>query len=168
MTTQVDEKIKETVGPALGRVASGVHIVTVAHSDETGGNDGMLATWVIQASFNPPLLTVAVNSERAIYKSLKKGAEFGVNVLSKDNMDIFKSFAKPHTEGMDRFEGHELLDDIEGPPAFKKAVSYLKCTVKEVVEGGDHDIVIGEIKDGRLLNEGAEPMTHSRKNGFQY
>ena len=113
MTTQVDEKIKETVGPALGRVASGVHIVTVAHSDETGGNDGMLATWVIQASFNPPLLTVAVNSERAIYKSLKKGAEFGVNVLSKDNMDIFKSFAKPHTEGMDRFEGHELLDDMD-------------------------------------------------------
>ena len=83
-------------------------------------------------------------------------------------MDIFKNFAKPHEDGMDRFEGLELLDEVSGPPAFKNAVSYLKCTVKKVAEAGDHDIVIAEINDGITMNADAEPMTHIRKNGFQY
>ena len=165
MTTTVDEKTKEKVGPALGKVASGVYIVTV---DGENGKDGMLATWIVQAGFNPPMLSVAVNKERAIYSALKRDAQFGVNVLSKENMDIFKNFAKPLEEGMDRFDGLELLNDLDGPPAFKNAVSYLKCKVKEVFVGGDHNLILGEIIDGRLMNESGEPMTHTRKNGFQY
>lgn len=163
MTTQVDEKTKEKVGPALGRIASGVHIVTIADSD---GRDGMLATWISQASFSPPMVSVAVNKERPIYNKLKKGAEFGINIISKNNMDIFKSFAKPHADGLDRFEGHELLDD--NLPVFAKAVSFLKCKVLDVASGGDHDVVIAEIVDAKLMNGDDEPMTHVRKNGFQY
>ena len=87
MTISVDEKVKETVGPALGRVASGVYIVTIGDASE---KDGMLTTWISQASFNPPMVTVAVNRERAIHPKMKPGAFFGVNVLSKENMDIFK------------------------------------------------------------------------------
>lgn len=165
MTISVDEKTKEKIGPALGKLASGVHIVTV--SDDTG-NDGMLATWISQASFAPPMVCVAVNKERAIYSKLKEGAQFGINVLSKDNMDIFKSFAKPHEDGLDRFEGLDLCEEVNGPPAFKKAVSYMKCTVKSVAAAGDHDVVIAEVEDGMLFNQDAEPMTHVRKNGFQY
>ena len=82
-------------------------------------------------------------------------------------MDIFKNFAKPHEDGMDRFEGLDLIEDTN-PPAFKNAVSYLKCTVKNVAEGGDHDVVIAEITDAITMNAEAEPMTHVRKNGFQY
>lgn len=165
MTISVDEKVKETIGPALGKIASGVYIVTIGDGNE---RDGMLTTWINQASFNPPCVSVAVNKERAIHPKMTKDALFGVNVLSKENMDIFKSFAKPHEEGLDRFKDLDVANDIEGPPAFSKAVSYLKCKVKSTTDAGDHDIVIAEIVDAKLLNDELEPMTHIRKNGFQY
>lgn len=165
MTTTVDEKIKEKIGPALGKIVSGVYIVTVG---KDSARDGMLATWIVQAGFNPPMLTVAIQKDRAIFSALKEGAEFGVNVLSKENMDIFKNFAKPHEDGIDRFEGLDLLEEIDGPPAFKNAVSYLRCKVKEILTASDHDLVLGEVVDARLIKESGDPMFHTRKNGFQY
>ena len=160
MTTATTE-LKEKVGPAIGKIASGVHIVTTA---KDGKDDGMLATWVAQAGFEPPSVVVSVNKQRDLLKSLSVGDKFTVNILSKGNMDIFKAFAKPHNDG--KFEGLKTQKTSAGP-AFSDAVSYMCATVKSVTEAGDHVVVLGEIYDGALLND-EEPMTHIRKNGFQY
>lgn len=161
MTTATAE-LKEKVGPAIGKIASGVHIVTTA---KDGKDDGMLATWIAQAGFEPPSLVVSVNKQRDLLKSLAVGDKFTVNILSKGNMEIFKAFAKPHNEG--KFESlHTRV--TAGGPAFTDAVSYMCATVKSTTEAGDHVVVLGEIFDGELLNGEAEPMIHIRKNGFQY
>jgi len=155
--------LKERVGPAIGRLASGVYIVTVS----TGGvNDGMMATWITQASFDPPSLVVSVNKKRDILQALNPGSKFTVNVLSKRNMDIFKAFAKPHNA--EKFEGLALREESGSGPVFADAVSYINLVVKSHTEAGDHVLVIGEITDGELLNGSDEPMTHLRKDGFQY
>lgn len=164
-TAQLDQETKEKIGPALGRLASGVFIVT---ADSGSQKDGMLATWISQISFTPPMIAVAVHPDRPISKDLKPGSKFVVNVLAKSNNDIFKNFAKPHQEGMDRFEGLELLTDFDGGPAFKNGISCLACEVQEIVEPGDHRVVLAKIVDGRILNKEAEPMVHFRKDGFQY
>lgn len=160
MTTQTPE-LKEKLGPAIGKIASGVYIVTTAK----GGNDGMLATWIAQAGFEPPSLVVSVNKQRDLLKALEVGDKFTVNVLSKANMDIFKAFAKPHNDA--KFADLKL-ESTEAGPAFSDAVSYMCATVKSITDAGDHVIVLGEIFDGALLNGDAELMTHIRKNGFQY
>jgi len=162
-TVTTTPELKAKVGPALGRVASGVFIVTVGHGES---KDGMMASWVSQAGFEPPSLIVAVNKSRPIMKSLEVGATFLVNVLSKRNMDIFKAFAKPHNEI--KFDGIELLDSVSAGPAFKEAVSYMVAKVKSVTDASDHVIVLGEIVDGALLNGEDEPMVHLRRDGFQY
>jgi len=112
MTAATTEETRENIGRAIGRIASGVYIVTVKHD---GVPDGMLTTWIAQAGFEPPMLSLAVKNDRPILQNLKKGTPFVVNVLSKKNMDIFKNFAKPHTEGLNRFEGLEV--DTEKAPA---------------------------------------------------
>jgi flavin reductase (DIM6/NTAB) family NADH-FMN oxidoreductase RutF len=81
---------KEKIGPAIGRLASGVYIVTV---DVAGKKDGMLATWITQAGFEPPSLVVSVNKQRDILRAMNVGDRFTINVLSNRNMDIFKAFA---------------------------------------------------------------------------
>ncbi len=165
MTAATTEETRENIGRAIGRIASGVYIVTFKHD---GIPDGMLTTWIAQAGFEPPMLSLAVKNDRPILQTLKKGAPFVVNVLSKKNMDIFKNFAKPHTDGMNRFEGLETDMDRASAPVFTGSVAYMSCRVHEVVAAGDHHIVLGEILDGAGLNVDDEAMVHLRKNGFQY
>jgi flavin reductase (DIM6/NTAB) family NADH-FMN oxidoreductase RutF len=158
---------KEKIGPAIGRLASGVYIVTV---DIAGKKDGMLATWITQAGFEPPSLVVSVNKQRDILRAMNVGDRFTINVLSNRNMDIFKAFAKPHND--EKFDGLTLKEPAEGAivagPVFAEAVSYIDLEVQSVTEVGDHALVVGEVIDGELLNGQDEPMTHLRKDGFKY
>lgn len=158
---------KEKIGPAIGRLASGVYIVTV---DVAGKKDGMLATWITQAGFEPPSLVVSINKQRDILRALNVGDRFTINVLSNRNMDIFKAFAKPHND--EKFDGLALKESVDGSagsgPVFAEAVSYIDLQVQSVTEVGDHVLVVGEVIDGELLNGQDDPMTHLRKDGFKY
>lgn len=156
---------REDLGRALGRVASGVYVVTAENDGEA---HGMLTTWLNQAAFEPPMVTVAVNTERPIVAYLK-GATITVNVLSSKNMDIFKAFARPSKDKHDdRFEGLATIENEGGAIAFANVVAILNCKVRELYPAGDHFIAIAEVISGRTINSDAEPMIHLRKNGFQY
>lgn len=160
----VEQANKEALGQAIGRLSSGVYILTLLADAE---KHGMLATWIIQAAFEPPMLTVAVQRKREILSFIQIGTKLCVNALSKKNMDIFKSFARPYQEGVDRFEGLQLADKQSSAPVFAEALSYLDCIVKDKMDAGDHVVFLCEITDGEFMNND-EPMLHTRKNGFQY
>ena len=155
---------EENIGRAIGRIASGVYIVTLT---DAGQPEGMLTTWIGQTSFEPAMISVVVKKERALLSSLTVGRPFTVNVLSKKNMDIFKNFAKPHSDGLNRFDGLNFEDSLSGA-IFSDCVAYMTCKVKTLVEAGDHHLVLSEITAGDVLNGDDEPMVHLRKNGFQY
>jgi len=157
--------VKEQIGRSLGRLASGVYVITCQHENEP---DGMLTTWIAQAAFEPPFITIAIKDGRPILDCVKEGTNLAVNVLSKNNTDIFKQFAKPHLSAADRFAGLELMPDLQFAPVFSKALSYLFGTVRKIVKAGDHNIVLAEVVGGAMLHETAEPMVHFRPSGFQY
>jgi flavin reductase (DIM6/NTAB) family NADH-FMN oxidoreductase RutF len=156
---------KASIGKAIGRIPSGVFALT---SDRHGQRDGLLASWVSQAAFEPPMLSVAIKKERHILELLCVGSRFTLNVLSKNNMDIYKNFVKPYQEGMDRYDGLNVLPANKGGPIFAEAVAFMDCITRTMVEAGDHVILLGEIVDGALLQSENEPMVHLRSNGFQY
>jgi flavin reductase (DIM6/NTAB) family NADH-FMN oxidoreductase RutF len=157
---------KESLGKALGRIASGVYIVTTRDGSHP---HGLMATWISQAAFDPPAVTIAINKERGILAVLKPGMSLTVNVLSAKNMDVFKAFARPAKgDEDDRFSGLKLNDNNGGAPVFADASAYFNCTIKEFFEAGDHLIALCIVKDGALLQPEPDPMVHFRKNGFQY
>jgi flavin reductase (DIM6/NTAB) family NADH-FMN oxidoreductase RutF len=164
VVNQMNEFDKEAVGKAIGRIASGVYIVTV---EQSGIKDGIMASWIGQAAFEPPIITVAVHKDRNILNSLIIGKKFTVNVLSKQNQQAFKNFAKPFVEGMDRFEGLTLIPNSNAGPVIADSVAYMHCKTRTLVEAGDHVVVLGEVFEGQLLNCD-EPMVHLRKSGFGY
>jgi flavin reductase (DIM6/NTAB) family NADH-FMN oxidoreductase RutF len=164
-SSSVSSLDKEAVGRAIGRIPSGVHVVTL---ERNGEKDGMLTSWISQAAFEPPMLSVAVKKERAILSSLAPNSSFVVNVLSKSNMDVYKNFAKPYTAELDRYEGLNVDVDSNGNPILIDAVAYLSCTVRSHAEAGDHVLILAEINNGAPLQIEHEPMVHLRKNGFQY
>src|SRR3954470_14756244 len=58
----IREELQKSVGAVLGRTPSGLFVISAADAD--GRETAMLASWVQQASFSPPMVTVALNRKR--------------------------------------------------------------------------------------------------------
>ena len=154
-------KNKKQVGKALGRIASGLFVVTAKCEDK---EDAVLASWVNQCSFDPPAVTIALGVMRAARLLVEGSGAFIVNVLPKDDMTILKHFSRPPE---DIFKGVKTRKGLEGIRILSDAVSYLECEVVQAIQSGDHVLYVGEIVGGKTL-KGGDPYTHVRDNGFNY
>ncbi len=155
-------KNKKQVGKALGRVPSGLFVVTAKCEDK---EDAVLASWVNQCSFDPPALTIALGTLRAARLLVEGSGAFIVNVLPKDDMALLKHFSRPPAE--DIFKGVKTRKGLEGIRILSDAVAYLECEVVQAMQAGDHVLYIGEIVAGKTL-QGGDPYIHVRDNGFNY
>lgn len=149
---------------ALGRIPSGIFVLTARRGEQT---TGMLASWVMQSSFEPPTFTVAVQRERPIAEWLRTGAEVALNVLADDEKDMISHFGRGFGPNEPAFRGVALLEGEAGAPVLADALAYLYGKVQGTIRAGDHDVFVVRASGGRLLREGA-PMIHVRKNGLRY
>ena len=136
-------KNKKQVGKALGRVASGLFVVTAKCEDK---EDAVLASWVNQCSFDPPAVTIALGVMRAARLLVEGSGAFIVNVLPKDDMTLLKHFSRPPE---DIFKGVKTRKGLEGIRILSDAVSYLECEVVQAIQSGDHVLYVGEIVRGK-------------------
>lgn len=155
-------KNKTQVGKALGRVASGLFVITAKCGDK---EDAVLASWVNQCSFDPPAVTTALATVRPARLLVEGSNAFIVNVLGKESGGLMKHFSKPPSE--DIFKGIKTTKGLLGIRVLSDAVSYLECEVVNSVFSGDHVLYIGEIVGGKVL-QGGDSYTHVRTNGFNY
>ena len=81
----------QSLAEALGKIPSGLFIVTY-FCGET--ESAMLASWVQQCGFEPPILSVAVKKGRGISEWLTDGAPFTVNILGEGQKDLLSHFGK--------------------------------------------------------------------------
>jgi flavin reductase (DIM6/NTAB) family NADH-FMN oxidoreductase RutF len=159
-----ESDLHKTLAGALGRVPSGLFVLTARHGqDETG----MLASWVQQCSFEPPAITAAIRKDRDILSWLTEGAAFTVNILEEDQTDFLVHFGKGFALGEPAFTGLAVERPAGAAPVLCDALAYLACRVQERLSAGDHELVIGTVVGGRVLEEG-KPMVHVRKNGLRY
>ena len=154
-------KNKKQVGKALGRVASGLYVVTTKFEDK---EDAVLASWVNQCSFDPPAVTIALGTLRSARLLVEASNSFIVNILSKDDMSLLKHFSRP-PENI--FKGIKTRKGLGGIRILSEAVSYLECEVVHSINAGDHILYVGEIIGGKTL-KGGDPYIHVRDNGFNY
>ena len=155
---------ESTFDPILGRVASGIFILTAIHGDDA---TGMLASWVMQAGFDPPMVTVAVKQGRYIETWLADGASFVLNVVGQEDKTLLKHFARGFEPGAPAFEGVATEPSPRSVPILQAAIGHLECQVKDQIASGDHTIFLAEVVGGRLHSE-EKPMVHVRKSGRNY
>ena len=151
----------------MGRIVGSLCAVTAKKGD---AQSAMLASWVSQASFNPPALTVAVAKERAVESFLLKGATFNLNVLQQGNeKDTIKALLKPFAPGENRFGDMAVdISETNGCAIVTRALSYMECEVEERMECGDHWVVLAKVRDGKLLQDEGLTAIHHRKTGTSY
>ena len=156
---------------ALGRLSGGLYVVTASQGEgETLRRSAMVASWVSQASFHPPGLTVAVAKDRAIEALMQVGDRFVLNVLREDNhQPLLRHFLKRFRPGADRFEGVNVLEGVaDGGPVLSDALAYLGCRVEQRMEGPDHWIIYAVVEQGNVADTEAVTAVHHRKVGNHY
>jgi flavorubredoxin/flavin reductase (DIM6/NTAB) family NADH-FMN oxidoreductase RutF len=152
------------VEQAVGRIVGSLCVVTATQGEV---KTGMLASWVAQASFSPPGLTIAVAKDRAMENMTHTGNEFVVNILT-EGREIRKQFMKVYTPGQDRFAGLAMEEASNGGVVLSGALSYLECSVQSRMEVGDHWLVYATVNDGKVLNQDGVTAVHHRKSGSYY
>lgn len=159
-----DAASQKPMAGALGRVPSGLFVVTARRGPlETG----LLASWIQQCSFEPPMVSVAIKRGREFLNWLENGAAFVVNILDSSQTDMIIHFGKGFSPGEPVFQQLEVERTREGTPVLSEALAYLECRVAGRAASGDHELILGQVVDGRVLNEG-QPMVHIRKSGSHY
>lgn len=151
---------------AVGRLLGSLSIVTACQGEVASA---MLASWISQATFNPPGLTVAVAKERAVESLMYRGGQFVVNILAEGkHLGLMKHFLKPFGPGEDRFQGVATQTAENGCPILTDALAYLECRVDNRMECGDHWLVYAVVERGNLLEANALTAIHHRKSGSHY
>jgi flavorubredoxin/flavin reductase (DIM6/NTAB) family NADH-FMN oxidoreductase RutF len=155
-----------TLEQAVGRIVGSLCVATAKQGDLSSA---MLASWVSQATFNPPGLTIAVAKERAIESLLYPGNPFVLNILAEGSqLGLMKHFLKPFTPGEDRFIGIDIETAANGAPLLQDALAYLECHIESRMECGDHWVVYAQVDRGKVLKTEGKTAIHHRKAGINY
>jgi len=156
---------------ALGRLSGGLYVVTASEgSDETLRQSAMVASWVSQASFSPPGITVAVAKDRAIESFMQVNKTFVINILREDNFQkMFRHFLKRFAPGADRFADVDIIKDLaKGGPVLSEALAFLDCKVVSRLETPDHWIIYGIVENGSVSDLTCKTAVHHRKVANHY
>ena len=137
------------------QISLGVYVIGV--SDGTHQN-AFTAAWVMQVSFNPPLLAIGINPESYSYQLLQAGGVCTVNVLDHDQYALAEHFGR---SVKDKMAGFQWQKDTTGAPILSESLAYFDCQVSHFTDAGDHKIAVCKVIAAARLNEG-RPLLYSQ------
>ena len=142
----MDDAAKKTT---LRMIPYGIYVLT---ADDGKGNVGAATVnWVTQASFAPPLVVVGVKADSGAHTVVKGTGKFTLNMLGKDGKGAAFTFFKPAKVEDGKISGQGFRRGVNGAPILECAIAAVECTVKEVLEMGDHSVVVAEVTEAHLL-----------------
>ncbi len=155
---------------ALGRIVGSLCVLTARKGQEENSLSGaMVASWVSQASFSPPGITIAVAKDRAVEALLHTGDQFTLNVLAAGRQNkLMKQFLQPFPPGANRFQGVSLNKSPADQPILPEALAWLECCVQQRMECGDHWLIFATINHGKVQDPGGLTAIHHRRTGANY
>jgi flavin reductase (DIM6/NTAB) family NADH-FMN oxidoreductase RutF len=153
-TTTTTEASAAELRHVMGHFATGVTVITSIGSD--GRPVGTTANAVSSLSLDPPLLLVCFDRSSQTLAAIGTHGAFAVNILAAPQQELSANFARrglaaewddvPHRSG------------LTGSPRLHGALATLECTVEHRLPGGDHEIVIGRVRDAQAGDGEAAPL----------
>lgn len=149
---QVDER---SFRKALGCFASGVTVVT---SVTDGGRPvGVTVSAFNSVSLDPPLVLFCLDKGTSSVEAFRAG-HFAINILQEDQRQLSIQFA---SRMEDKWHGVSFETNAHGVPLLNDCLARLECSVHEVVEAGDHLVVIGRVEE-LDYQTGGQPLLYFR------
>ena len=143
---------------AIGHFATGVTVVTTVGAD--GKPVGTTANAVSSLSLDPPLVLVCFDQDSLTLAAVLAHGAFAVNVLSEPQRHLSVNFARRGLAAA--WHGVRHRPGRTGSPRLDGVLATLECTVEHRLPGGDHEIVIGRVRDAEASGDGAAPLLYWR------
>jgi flavin reductase (DIM6/NTAB) family NADH-FMN oxidoreductase RutF len=125
---------------AMGMLPTGVTIVTAGGPD---GPAGATANAVSSLSIEPMLMLACLDRGSRTLLAVQAANRFGISVLHADQEQIARSFATK-APVPDKWQG-VAWSERDGIPVIDGALVFVACELRDVIAGGDHVIVTGEV-----------------------
>jgi len=125
---------------AMGGFATGVTIVATRHD---GADHAMTCNSFNTVSLHPPMVLWSIRKESASRHAFVEGDGYSVSVLGAHQRDLAMHF----TQG----PPHRRFDDVTadrletGRLKLSDTVAWFDCALEQVVDAGDHDVLIGRV-----------------------
>lgn len=156
----LDEQAKKTM---LRKIPHGLYICGVKDGEEV---NGFTASWVMQASFQPPLVVNCVKHDSGSNAMIKASQVFALSILEAGQKDLAQKFFKPQRRVGNKFEDTEFYLGETGCPIISSTLGYVECQVVGSVEQGDHTVFVGEVIAAGIHRDGDPLLLES--TGWQY
>jgi flavin reductase (DIM6/NTAB) family NADH-FMN oxidoreductase RutF len=122
--------------------------------------NAMTANWVVQVSFHPPLVAVAIEHDSHTRQLIDQGNVFSINVVraGPDAEELVGKFVKPAKRVANKLEDEDFTTGETGAPLLTRALSWVDCRVVNQLPAGDHILYVGEVV-GAGVNGDGKPLT---------
>jgi len=130
----MDKKAKKKV---LQMVPYGAYVVGTTTGD--GANHLMFGTWLMQTSFKPTLVAFALSEDSRTLANVRRSKAFAVSFLTDRGKDV----AEKVVEGSLKEVKTERTPS--GLPVVAGSAAWIECRVQDIVEKGDHRVVLAEV-----------------------
>ncbi|HWD08224.1 MAG TPA: flavin reductase family protein [Actinomycetota bacterium] len=139
LATVVDPADTLALRQALGRLVTGVAIVTASHAGEPVG---MTVNSFTPVSLEPPLVSFCVRTGSGTGRQILAAGAFAVNVLSERQRFLAERFTGNPSA---RFAGTAYREAITGAPLLDDALASFDCRIVAHLTLGDHELIVGEV-----------------------
>lgn len=137
------------------QLAAGVTVVTTC--DVKGYPYGLTVSAVVCLSLEPALFLICVSEKSDTLGPLLESGAFAINVLGRGQEALARTFASKGR--VEKFK--HIAYDLSAPkrlPVLANVLAVLECKLIDTYAGGDHRIVIGEVRVTRM--NGGLPLVH--------
>jgi flavin reductase (DIM6/NTAB) family NADH-FMN oxidoreductase RutF len=157
----MDAALKKTV---LRMFTYGLYAVTARHGDEVGL---MTANWLMQSSFDPPMLVLAAETESRTRRLVEASGAFAVNIFESGQRELAGQLGKTFAKHPEKQDGVAWKPGpVTGSPVLEAALGWVECKVVASHPSGDHVLYVAEVVEVGLNREGT-PLT-LKEAGFKY
>jgi 3-hydroxy-9,10-secoandrosta-1,3,5(10)-triene-9,17-dione monooxygenase reductase component len=113
---------------------------------------GLTCQSFMSVSLDPPLVCFCPSHTSTSWQSIRTSNRFSVNVLALDQRATCEAFA---ISGSDKFRGVQWRLSECNNPLIEGSIAYIDCDIVDVLDAGDHDIVVGRVRDLKLSRPSA-------------
>src|SRR3989442_9418312 len=143
----------------------GLYALTV----KRGGNEhGVTANWVSQASFDPPMVVVAVESTSKMIEMIRDARHFAISVFHEGQRELADKLGRGSAGASPKLKGIKTKPGpISGGPGLAEALGWGEWPVVGTLPSGDPKLVLGEGVEAGGGDGGAQPLT-LQESGLKY
>jgi flavin reductase (DIM6/NTAB) family NADH-FMN oxidoreductase RutF/DNA-binding MarR family transcriptional regulator len=124
----------------LGQFSTGVTVITTISDGEPFG---VTANSFSSLSMDPPLVLWSLACTSKSLAAFTTAQHFAVNILAVGQVDVSQHFASSLPKKFATVDWHP---GVFGSPILPDVLASLECELETTLQGGDHVIVVGRVK----------------------